>query len=181
MNEKEKILLRAMAKNQFTIMNMFEQLFSLLWETEDAALQLLNEDGIAMQDVTAQAGSSGENVETVTTKSETKAAEVMENEAMAPPKNKDKMSRTCKICEKEFEAKHNQRYCSLECAHKAKMKTQNERRAEAKAAEAKLIEDLTAPLTEHKERLSVAECQRIDAQHGVSYGVGELMGLHVKK
>lgn len=74
MNEKEKILLRAMAKNQFTIMNMFEQLFSLLWETEDAALQLLNEDGIAMQDVTAQAGSSGENIETVTTKAETKAA-----------------------------------------------------------------------------------------------------------
>lgn len=144
MNGKEKILLRAMAKNQFEIMNMFERLFSLLWETEDAALQLLNEDehgdGGVIQDFTVQTGGV-ENVDTVITTAETKVSEVVEDEPMAQAKKSAnvKISKICEICGKEFEAKRNQRYCSSVCVHKGKMKTQNERRAKEKAAEAKQI------------------------------------------
>ena len=46
--------------------------------------------------------------------------------------------------------------------------------------EAKLIEDLTSPLSDHGDALSLAECQRIDREHGVSYGDGERLGLHKK-
>ena len=162
MNAKEKILLRTMAKNQFEIMNMFERLFSLLWETEDAALQILNEDEALATDK--------------------KAEDVTAERAEEEPKSK--ATGVCVICGKEFEKKtNNQKCCSPACTEEKNRRYQLERykKAKKKSAEAKQTEDLTSPITEHKKKLSVAECQRIDAEHGVSYGIGELMGLHVKK
>ena len=159
MDKKEKMLLRMMAKNQFEIMNMFERLFTLLWETEDAALQLLNADDVDASPAQAE-------------------------------KIEPRITGVGMICGKEFEKKtNNQKCCSSACRAEKDRRYQLEYAAEKKQAkgkkkeqaEAKQIEDLTAPLTEHGEKLSVAECQRIDAEHGVSYGVGELMGLHKKK
>ena len=100
------------------------------------------------------------------------------------PSEAKKVTGTCSVCGKEFLKQGNQKYCSPECEKEGKRNWQREYRKKKAikkaAAEAKQIEDLTAPLTEHSEKLSIAECQRIDRGHGVSYGDGERLGLHRK-
>ena len=89
---------------------------------------------------------------------------------LPPPETKSKTS-ICSICGKEFEKQsHSQKYCSKACAkHGAKQKEKEWHRTHSKNA---------APLIEHGNTLSLAECQRIDKEYGVSYGEGERLGLH---
>ena len=74
-----------------------------------------------------------------------------------------------------------QRYCSHACYTKHQQATQQQRRdaekAKKAAAEALTIEKLTELLTEHRERVSLAEANRIARENGVSYGEAVKQGL----
>ena len=88
----------------------------------------------------------------------------------------------CPVCGREFKPKSSrQRYCSHACYTKHQQATQQQRRdaekAKKAAAEALTIEKLTEPLTEHRERISLAEANRIARENGVSYGEAVKQGL----
>ncbi len=148
-----------------------ETVYMVLGEPEELKPEEANEMPPLAESLTAQLAAQNEDTDAAN-----------KPEKVDPPEAK-KATGTCPVCGKEFLKQGKQKYCSPECTKEGKRNQQREyrkKKAIEAATEAKQIEDLTAPLTEHSEKLSIAECQRIDREHGVSYGDGEQLGLHRK-
>ncbi len=196
MTKQEEIFVKTIFRNQVKLAGMVEglivQLMDMVQYTEDMAYTIIQpepepeetrrENGTIRKSRVVQTEDEPESEPeivfdgTVQDANADSAKDIQTVTTIAETVEKPKKTFLCGMCGKEYvKTSNSQKYCP-DCRDEARREASRKchREAYRRKAEAK-------PLSDHGTALSVAECQRIDREHGVSYGQGELMGLHKKE